>query len=378
MAHPWTFEVSIVTAPAGAGVTNRTMAARRPAPNDLVRTIRDTRTHIVCPRVTGDDGCRQKRVASTDRGHHFPGFHTRMVLEHLSACSGDAGVAELLRRSGETRTEDVLRDDTLWSSYHACQPRQGAGARDTGRGHRAARRSSIGSRKRAATAAGVHVRQAAHSRGGHDLPHRTSGASRTVRWAPGPTTTSLVIGSGFGGSTAALRLTEKGYRVGVLEAGRRFDESTLPKTSWRLRSVPLGADARLLRHPADLAAQGRHGPARAPAWAAARSTTPTRSTSRWPPFYADRAVGPHHRLAGRAGALLRPGQAHARRRRRTRTITPSDEVMREVAEEMGVGDTFHPTPVGRVLRRARRRGGRPVLRRRRAAAARAASSAASA
>src|SRR5689334_20625412 len=45
----------------------------------------------------------------------------------------------------------------------------------------------------------------------------------------------LVIGSGFGGSVSALRLTEKGYRVGVLEAGRRFTPETLPKTSWRLR-----------------------------------------------------------------------------------------------------------------------------------------------
>src|SRR5205807_6353105 len=46
----------------------------------------------------------------------------------------------------------------------------------------------------------------------------------------------VVIGSGFGGSVAALRLTEKGYRVAVLEAGRRFDESSYPKTSWRVRS----------------------------------------------------------------------------------------------------------------------------------------------
>src|SRR6266481_5518436 len=46
----------------------------------------------------------------------------------------------------------------------------------------------------------------------------------------------VVVGSGFGGSTAALRLTEKGYRVAVLEAGRRFDETTYPKTSWRTRS----------------------------------------------------------------------------------------------------------------------------------------------
>ncbi|HYR63413.1 MAG TPA: FAD-dependent oxidoreductase, partial [Actinomycetota bacterium] len=46
----------------------------------------------------------------------------------------------------------------------------------------------------------------------------------------------VVVGSGFGGSTAALRLTEKGYRVAVLEAGRRFDEASYPKTSWRTRS----------------------------------------------------------------------------------------------------------------------------------------------
>jgi cholesterol oxidase len=45
----------------------------------------------------------------------------------------------------------------------------------------------------------------------------------------------LVIGSGFGGSVSALRLTEKGYRVGVLEAGRRFTDDTLPKNSWHLR-----------------------------------------------------------------------------------------------------------------------------------------------
>src|SRR3954471_16486712 len=45
----------------------------------------------------------------------------------------------------------------------------------------------------------------------------------------------IVVGSGFGGSVSALRLTEKGYRVGVLEAGRRWDSSNLPKTNWRLR-----------------------------------------------------------------------------------------------------------------------------------------------
>ena len=39
----------------------------------------------------------------------------------------------------------------------------------------------------------------------------------------------LVIGSGFGGSVTALRLTEKGYRVGVIEAGARFEDKDFSK-----------------------------------------------------------------------------------------------------------------------------------------------------
>lgn len=45
----------------------------------------------------------------------------------------------------------------------------------------------------------------------------------------------IVIGSGFGGSVAALRLTEKGYTVAVLEAGRHFEDDEFPKTNWNLR-----------------------------------------------------------------------------------------------------------------------------------------------
>lgn len=44
----------------------------------------------------------------------------------------------------------------------------------------------------------------------------------------------IIIGSGFGGSVSALRLVEKGYRVALLEAGRRFEEKDFPKTSWRI------------------------------------------------------------------------------------------------------------------------------------------------
>jgi cholesterol oxidase len=154
----------------------------------------------------------------------------------------------------------------------------------------------------------------------------------------------VVIGSGFGGSTAALRLTEKGYRVGVLEAGRRFDDTTLPKTSWRLRSFlwapKLGCYGiqriSLLKDVMILSGAGVGG-----------GSLNYANTLYEPlaPFYVDEQWGhitdwrdelaPHYDQARRMlGVVEYP---HS---------TPSDEVMRAVAEEMGVGDTFHPTPVG--------------------------------
>ena len=45
----------------------------------------------------------------------------------------------------------------------------------------------------------------------------------------------LVVGSGFGGSVSACRLTEKGYSVGVLEMGKRFGPKDYPKTNWSFR-----------------------------------------------------------------------------------------------------------------------------------------------
>jgi cholesterol oxidase len=45
----------------------------------------------------------------------------------------------------------------------------------------------------------------------------------------------LVIGSGFGGSVSTLRLAEKGYSVGVLEAGRRFADDDFAKSTWDVR-----------------------------------------------------------------------------------------------------------------------------------------------
>ena len=123
----------------------------------------------------------------------------------------------------------------------------------------------------------------------------------------------LVIGSGFGGSVTALRLTEKGYRVGVLEAGRRFTADTLPKNSWRLRNFlwapKLGCTGiqriHVLKDCLILAGAGRR---RRVAELREHPLRAAAAVLRRP------AVGAHHRLARRAGAALRPGQEDARRR----------------------------------------------------------------
>ncbi len=154
----------------------------------------------------------------------------------------------------------------------------------------------------------------------------------------------VVIGSGFGGSTTALRLTEKGYRVAVLEAGKRYDESTLPATSWRLRSFlwapKLGCYGiqriSLIKDVMVLAGAGVGG---------GSLNYANTLYEPLPPFYADPQwagitdwrdeLAPFYDQAKRMlGVVPNP------------TLTPADEVMRAVAEEMGVGDTFRPTPVG--------------------------------
>ena len=45
----------------------------------------------------------------------------------------------------------------------------------------------------------------------------------------------LVVGSGFGGSVAAMRLAQKGYAVGVVEAGKRWHADEFPRSNWNLR-----------------------------------------------------------------------------------------------------------------------------------------------
>ena len=154
----------------------------------------------------------------------------------------------------------------------------------------------------------------------------------------------VVVGSGFGGSTAALRLTEKGYRVAVLEAGRRFDEASLPKTSWRLRSFlwapRLGLFGiqriSLLDNLMVLSGAGVGGGSLVYANTLYEPFPEFFTDPRWSHITDWRAeLAPFYDQAKRMlGVVMNP------------TTTPADEVMRAVALEMGVGESFAPTPVG--------------------------------
>ncbi|NEA62285.1 GMC family oxidoreductase [Streptomyces sp. SID12488] len=154
----------------------------------------------------------------------------------------------------------------------------------------------------------------------------------------------LVVGSGFGGSVTALRLTEKGYRVGVLEAGRRFTRDTLPRNSWDLRNYlwapRLGMYGiqriHLLGNVMVLAGAGVGG-----------GSLNYANTLYVPPkpFFED----PQWRDITDWQGELRPYYDQARRMLGVRlnpTMTPSDVHLKAAAERMGVGDTFHMAPVG--------------------------------
>lgn len=154
----------------------------------------------------------------------------------------------------------------------------------------------------------------------------------------------VIVGSGFGGSVAALRLTEKGYRVAVLEAGRRFADDEFAKTSWDLRRYLWAPQVKcfgiqrihLLRNVMVLAGAGVGGGSLVYANTLYRPLKPFYEDRQWAHItdWQDELEPFYDQASRMLGVVTNP------------TTTPSDVVMQKVAKDMGVEDSYHATPVG--------------------------------
>jgi cholesterol oxidase len=169
----------------------------------------------------------------------------------------------------------------------------------------------------------------------------------------------IVIGSGFGGSVAALRLTEKGYRVAVVEAGQRFDDPAatdprerhraLPRNSWRARRYLWAPALGLTGIQRIHLLRGRRGArvlvlAGAGVGGGSLVYANTLYEPPWP-FFDD----PQWRHITDWRAELAPYYDQARRMLGVTdnpTMTPADEAVAAVANRMGRASTFRLTPVG--------------------------------
>ena len=154
----------------------------------------------------------------------------------------------------------------------------------------------------------------------------------------------LIIGSGFGGSVSALRLTEKGYRVGVLEAGRRFNDEDFAATSWRVKdflfapALGLYGIQRIHLLPDAVVLCGAGVGGGSLVYANTLYVPPTEffQDPQWAGITDwERELAPYYDQASR---MLGVEDVPHR--------SPLDETFAEVAEDMGVGDTFRLTPVG--------------------------------
>jgi cholesterol oxidase len=154
----------------------------------------------------------------------------------------------------------------------------------------------------------------------------------------------LVIGSGFGGSVSTLRLSEKGHKVGVLECGRRFADDEMPTSTADLRryfwNPRLGMKGifRLTTFKDVSVVSGCGVGGGSLGYANTLYVPPKR-------FFEDRqwagmqdwesALAPHYAEAQRMlGVVENPHD------------DPADQLLRELGEELGVGDTYKRTPVG--------------------------------
>jgi cholesterol oxidase len=154
----------------------------------------------------------------------------------------------------------------------------------------------------------------------------------------------LVVGSGFGGSVSALRLAEKGYRVAVLEQGRRFSDEDYAASTWNLRDwlwVPalgLRGIFRLTPFKDVFIASGTA----VGGGSAVYANTLYRAR---PAFF----TNPQWRDLGDWASALAPHYDTAERMLGVQEV-PRDsygqQLLREVGRHFGVEETFRRTPVG--------------------------------
>jgi cholesterol oxidase len=155
----------------------------------------------------------------------------------------------------------------------------------------------------------------------------------------------LVIGSGFGGSVSALRLSEKGHSVGVLECGRRFADDELPSSTADLRRYfwnPLLGMKGIFRLTTfkDVSVVSGCGVGGGSLGYANTLYVPPKAffeDGQWSDMGIDweSDLAPHYAEAQRMlGVVQNPYD------------DPADQLLRELGEELGVGDTYKKTPVG--------------------------------
>ncbi|MEN8230514.1 MAG: GMC family oxidoreductase [Bacteroidota bacterium] len=153
----------------------------------------------------------------------------------------------------------------------------------------------------------------------------------------------IIVGSGFGGSVSAMRLTEKGYRVLVIEKGKRWSPDQFPETNWNLRRwlwLPLMRfhgifKITIMRHVGILSGVGVGGGSLMYANTLPRPRETFYQSGSWAGITDwNSELEPHYTEAERMlGATENPG------------FYDSDEALRNVASRYGKSDQFEPTRV---------------------------------
>ena len=152
-----------------------------------------------------------------------------------------------------------------------------------------------------------------------------------------------IVGSGFGGSVAALRLSEKGYRVTVIEKGKRWQPEDFPKTNWNLRKAfwfPwIGCHGifglHLLRESLILHGVGVGGGSLVYANTLFEPPETVWDDPQWKDLEDWRSIMPGHFATARRmlGAIANP------------KLGEPDHALKRAAERRGLGHTFKPTDV---------------------------------